>query len=174
MLDQKKPPLEELTHYGVKGMRWGVRRSDAQLAKATKPKGKAGKEPSKSKQKTNRIKQARGRSAKQEVRVQKAKAELLLAENDKQRKGAAKKLETEYGKYVNSPDRTTAARMTRGQKAAVGAGALLATVMTTPVGGAAFLAGAAGGNKYVKSRVRKDRKRFNDAVAARDAKKETS
>ena len=35
----------ELNHYGVKGMRWGVRRSEAQLSR-----GKRGKNPSKDKQ----------------------------------------------------------------------------------------------------------------------------
>lgn len=36
MLHEQKPPLDEdlLKHYGVKGMRWGVRRSDEQLARA--------------------------------------------------------------------------------------------------------------------------------------------
>lgn len=28
MIDQTKPPLSELAHFGVKGMRWGVRRED--------------------------------------------------------------------------------------------------------------------------------------------------
>lgn len=31
---EHKPSPEDIVHYGIKGMRWGVRRSDAELAKA--------------------------------------------------------------------------------------------------------------------------------------------
>lgn len=44
-----------LAHYGVKGMRWGVRRSDAELRKSRKEKKASAKEEAKSeKPKTNR------------------------------------------------------------------------------------------------------------------------
>ncbi len=34
-----EPKGGELTHYGVKGMKWGVRRSEAQLARAAEKRG---------------------------------------------------------------------------------------------------------------------------------------
>ena len=43
--DDKKPSLEEaLEHYGVMGMKWGVRRSDKQLARASKAVKKSAKQ----------------------------------------------------------------------------------------------------------------------------------
>ena len=98
MLSVEKPgsPAEILEHHGTKGMKWGVR------SKSSKPTSFRKKFPT-SGERTVEIHRARASTARAERRIyeqpNKAKRDKL------------------YASYLKNPDRATALRMTRGEKA---------------------------------------------------------
>lgn len=105
--NELKPPLDEaMEHYGVKGMKWGVRRSESQLARA-----RGDKPPSRSKQiKTARKKVLSKRAQEQKNAPSlKAKASIALLGE------ASKHLSDEY---LSDPDRLKAFQKTTGEKVA--------------------------------------------------------
>lgn len=114
-------PINELAHFGVKGMKWGVRRTDAQL-------GNSGK---KSKPTTADIKESRARLASANA-VKKVKTDQIQSKinwrSEKSITDAISKINKIETDALNNPDRVTAARMTKGEK--------LATVLT---GGAPYI-----------------------------------
>lgn len=171
---------EAIEHYGIKGMKWGVRRTDEQLARANRrSKGslkreskyldKSAKVAAKGANKnyapnrTRKIKEARARAARDKMAVNKAALEYSLATTNKGRKAAAKELEKSYDKYINSPDLDIGNKMTRGEKAF---GAIAITAFSVSAGSLApVVGGVAGGTlavKGTKRRIEKDRKRFNE------------
>lgn len=102
-----------LEHYGVKGMRWGRRRTDAQLD-AAKSKRKS------SKPSSSDIKDARARQWNRLGQLDKAETAFFVSSTKKGKAEAqamVTKLEAElyYGKDV-----ATAAKMTKGEKWANG------------------------------------------------------
>lgn len=102
MITEEKPSLEELMHYGKKGMKWGVRR----------------------KYTSAEIRDARIRtdSRVSELRRQADKLNIETARNpnSKASKAAAKEFSKMSTEFLKNPDRATAARLTRGEKVVLG------------------------------------------------------
>lgn len=92
---EEKPSLEELAHYGVKGMKWGQRK----------------------KYSTDQIKDARARQGSRVARINDQAHKLNLAEG-KAKDAAAKKYVEMMKELQSHPDAAIGGRMTRGEKAA--------------------------------------------------------
>lgn len=101
----EKPPLSELAHYGVKGMKWGQRATAAQIKTARK--------------------NLKGESA--AYRKDYKRYDKLSA-NSPKKAALEKKLRERHQDYLKNPDRVIAARMTNGEKF----GALLFGAETGP------------------------------------------
>lgn len=116
MISLEKPGTpEEIFHYGVKGMKWGVRRQERRQANADFKK----KFPTAEARRTE-ILRARASTSRD-------KANVDFAPTSEARKAATKI-------YLNNPDRATALRVTRGEKVVL---ALLAGTVppaTIPIG----------------------------------------
>lgn len=91
MLHEEKPPLDDalLIHYGVSGMRWGIRKHYT----------------------GGQIRVARRSATRTRMAVQDAKAKVRAGEASKETLAQAKLA------HLNNPDRATAARITRGEMA---------------------------------------------------------
>lgn len=129
MVTRQKPSLEEaLEHYGIKGMKWGVRRSDAQLARA-----RGAPSPRQVRDKVNQLEEkrvlrdrsidvARKSVAEDNAKVTKARVKVVktfVKEGRKAanevRKGELKELKA---KRLRNPDRQEAAKLKSGEIAA--------------------------------------------------------
>ena len=123
----EKPDLLSLEHYGKKGMKWGVR---------------------KAKPSTSDIKDARARQASRIHEVNNRTHELNLAtapgsgKSKKAQDTAVKKYQQAI-KNLDNSDTAVAARMTRGEKAAL-------LILTGPIGAAAII-----GNKVQVKKIEK-------------------
>lgn len=95
IVGQEKPSLEELSHYGVLGMKWGKRKevSGAEIRTARK----------------NLAKQSK------QYRVERRKVDDLK-KGTEARKIGEKKLEEMNRAYLKNPARVTAMRLTKGEK----------------------------------------------------------
>lgn len=91
----EKPSLDELSHYGVKGMKWGQHK----------------------KYSTEEIHNARARQLSRAHQLNDKAAKLNLATGAKKDK-LAKDYAKAFKELQNNPDRTVGGRMTRGEKAA--------------------------------------------------------
>jgi hypothetical protein len=118
MIDDEKPSLEELRHYGVLGMKWGKTRAQAT---------------------GDEIRVARANVNKEAAKYNKAANDLVRTTKGRSPERAAgkEKLADMKIEFLKNPDRVTAARLTRGEKAILGVFAL------TGVGAAVPLAGIA-------------------------------
>jgi len=155
--NEMKPPMEDyfLEHYGVKGMKWGVRRSQAALDRAAgRRTAKANKGPSQSKQiRTARknVLQKRRQEFKNADSISK-KAEIFL-------KGEfANNLSLEYRA---NPDRKIAFQRTTGERVAT-------TILAIPSLGTA--AAYELGNQTMNKAIRNDQELAAIKLAMRDKK----
>lgn len=89
-----KPPLDELAHHGVLGMKWGHRKA-----------ANAG-----------QIRAARRNVSKMRDGVAAQRHKATAAKGTSSAKVENKKLSDLKASYLNNPDRVIAARMTRGEK----------------------------------------------------------
>jgi len=103
---EEKPSLDELAHYGVKGMKWGVRKANPT---------------------TSEIQGARQRQAIRWQKVIEADQKLQIASSSSQKKSAERQIDKAARDFATNEDRVTAARMTRGEKAT-------ALILAGPVG----------------------------------------
>lgn len=124
-----------LEHFGVKGMKWGVRRD----------------KPS-----TNAIISARTRVAGRQRQLQSQADKLNLATSEKSRNKEAKTFAKMEADFLKSPDRVTAARMTRGEKYILG---FLA--VGVPGVGTAAAAGAVAGRTVARKAVERQVNKLN-------------
>jgi hypothetical protein len=122
-----------LAHYGVKGMRWGVR----------------GAKPT-----SSQIMDARAKQASRQRAINSQIDKTNLATGKKQ-EAEAKKLNKMGVDYLKSPDRATAARMTTGEKFGL---ALLAVGIPGVGTGAAAV--AAGSNVIGQKRIARQQKQL--------------
>lgn len=105
---------EFLAHYGVKGMRWGVRK---------RSEGGGSSEPTRKErraQKNREIVTARSRQAARERNFQEAQAEFIVARTNKGQDRAERMMRQMEREYYTHPDAATAQRMTSGEKWATG------------------------------------------------------
>jgi hypothetical protein len=144
MLSVEKPgsPAEVLEHTGVKGMKWGVRRTPPSGSRSAVSSRFNKRNPS-SADKANAIRLAR---AKSNLKFEKAVALKGSTQTRASRKAARKEAKLAYKK---DPDRAVALRFTRGEK--VVTGLLLATgIATVPI--AAVVAGGYGYRRHVEKK----------------------
>jgi hypothetical protein len=126
---EEKPPLE---HYGVKGMKWGVRKE--------RPSG-------------DEIQDARVRVYNQQRdirRARKANRKSTKRGSVERAKGEKKVGQMEL-KLLKDPDRITASRITNGE-------AFVSLVLLTPGGAAGYLGGRALATKLVETEVKRARR----------------
>lgn len=99
MIHEEKPPLDELVHHGVKGMKWGVRK---------------GSYPS-----TSEIHGARNRLQKQQNKISKQRRKVVKETIKRSSKApvARAKLKDMKKSMLKNPDRVTALHMTNGEAA---------------------------------------------------------
>lgn len=102
--DEGKPSLEELKHFGKKGMKWGHRK----------------------KYSTSQIQDARARQGSRVADANNTAHKLNLA-TGKRKDALAKTYVQKVNKINSNPDASVAARMTRGEKTA-------AILLTGPIG----------------------------------------
>jgi hypothetical protein len=113
MLMDDKPPLDEdlLIHFGVKGMRWGHRKSSSDSGSGAPPK-----KPVKKKITSETIREARATHHARMTQLVLADQKVRLA-TTKKGKDAALKIVEKYAKQMaNSDDARIANKMTRGEK----------------------------------------------------------
>lgn len=117
---------EELAHYGIKGMRWGVRSHIP----------------------SSQVRAARARINKQSAGLDRKAAEILVTtkRGSAAREAGKKTLRDMHVDFLKNPDRVVAMRMTLGEK--IAAGLLTATGAGAPAVGAAVL-----GQQIVSRRV---------------------
>lgn len=108
----EKPKLEDLEHYGVLGMKWGKTRARANGTE---------------------IRRARRSVAGQINKIADQRDKVKTeAKGSEQRAKQQQKLKKMQVDFLKSPDRVTAHRLTRGEKAA-------AVILLTPAGAAAAI-----------------------------------
>ena len=144
VLKQGDPDTElYLRHYGVKGMKWGVRRTQKQLADSkavTSKKGEARKQA---------IKDARSRDATRAAAVTKQQRAADVAKGKDKAKELVK-LDKLKNERISNPDFVNSNYLTRGEKTIVG----LSYVFLTPVGGLVAAGGSVGYRKAKESQQR--------------------
>lgn len=125
LLVDEKPPLDELAHFGVLGMKWGHRKA----ATGTE------------------IKDARSR-LKVQSSAYRQQSKKLDTTTGARKKALENRLRKSQQAYLNNPDRIIAARMTRGEK-------LVSLVLGSAEAGVGIGAAAAGiaGTSAVSRRI---------------------
>ena len=98
---------EFLAHFGVKGMKWGHRKSINTVQKAPKKKYSS-----------DEILSARQRQFDRINKINRHAEDVRLASSAKGRASAQKMVDKYANQYVNSKDKEIAAKSTRGEKAA--------------------------------------------------------
>lgn len=118
--DSDKPSLDELTHYGVAGMKWGKTRIKANTAQ---------------------IKIARKNVQRQGDALGDEHLKLeAMRKGDKGFATQERKVANMQASYLKNPDRVTAVRLTRGEKAVT---ALFTVLTANPVGAPVAVANVA-------------------------------
>ena len=136
MTIEEKPPLDEalLEHFGVKGMKWGVR---------------------KSRPTSNDIRGARAMDASRRRSIA-AQVDKTNLASGKAQDREAKKLSDMSMDYLKNPDRATALRLTKGEKVA-----LTILAVGVPGIGTAAAAGTVASRVLVRKAIEKDIKKAN-------------
>lgn len=138
-------PEEALAHYGVKGMKWGVR-NDTDKAKAA---------IGRSKPTTQEIHSARAKVASKQRQLNNQIDKTNLASGKKQT-AEAKKLNDLSVDFLKDPDRATALRLTTGEKFVLG---LLAVGI--PGVGTGVAAGVAGTQRASRAGVERQQRKMS-------------
>jgi len=169
--DDKKPSLEEaLEHYGVMGMKWGVRRDQAALDKASgrpnnsrsaraavrnvggTPNRGVGKKSTWNYMGSNKdVKNAREQVRKSNQKLMDAEDRLDSAKTSVEKAKAKKAFDKAESDFDTSHHRAIAAQMTAGE---IGAIAILTTLATgNPLSGGVATIGAVGAAKANSDRI---------------------
>jgi hypothetical protein len=114
MIDDDKPSLEELRHFGVLGMKWGKNRVKAS---------------------SDEIRVARANVFKQQTMLESHAKKVLRTTkgNTPERAAGKEKLAEMRMDFLKNPDRVIAARLTRGEKAVTAMFALTGVGVVVPV-----------------------------------------
>lgn len=128
MLHEQKPSLEEaLEHYGVKGMKWGVRRSEHELAKArirdggSKPSRGGGKRAAANMGRSGKeIHKSRAAVKKQKAKITAAAKKVADAKPGPAQEAAKKTLQKETKTLLSSNDYPISAQMSVGEAITIG------------------------------------------------------
>lgn len=132
---QEKPSLEELSlqHFGVKGMRWGVVKAKTGIGSA--PSGRT-------------IRKARKSVNKQERKIMGQQIRQLGTFDKAKRADRKKNIATMKVNLLHDPDRATAARITRGEKAT-----LILLNAAAPIAGTISTAAVLGASTVSRKRI---------------------
>jgi len=125
VIGPEKPSLDDLAHFGVKGMKWGQRKAVT----------------------TSDIHDARARQASRGARVNDTATKLNLATKASDQKKFAKMYAQQLHELKNNPDTAVAARMTRGEKT-------VAIVLAGPFA-AIPIASSAANSRAIEKRIAK-------------------
>lgn len=146
-------PAEALSHYGVKGMKWGVTNTDKGKGTSANT-DKAKKAVGRSKPTSKEIHNARAKMASKERQLIRQIDKTNTA-SGKQQKVEAKKLNEISTDFLKDPDRATALRVTNGEKAAL---ALLAVAF--PVVGTTYSATYATASRVSRASVERQQRKM--------------
>lgn len=116
-----------LEHYGVKGMKWGVRKKHESSG------GSSSSKPAKTKVTSADIHQARYRQSLRARKYQESQGDFIVARTAKGQDAAEKIMRAREKEYFTNPDAKLAARSTTGEKvaAAIVYGAVGLTIAST-------------------------------------------
>ena len=147
IVGQDKPSLEDLTHYGVAGMKWGVRKG-----------------PSRAEIKTAR---KNVRSQAREIHRESRNVRRTTKRGTSERMAGRLRVDLMKASLIDNPDRAVAAKLTRGEKFLIGSLGLGVSIATANPIGAVNAAGAIAGRSLTSRAIRKQQeKRQRQAVDA--------
>lgn len=115
--NRNRPSREEaIKHYGVKGMKWGVRRTDAQLGQARRvTKVKKAQKVDENLGRGKRVRAARRSTLRTRAQMKEAERDVIRADTAKGKKEAIRIADEARAAHITNPNRATSRKITIGE-----------------------------------------------------------